>query len=265
MQLSPKSQISARPVNGGNGFHDLSPRVAASVAPIPPRRGRRVIRPFYPSLRDGPFQVPPMLAERASAVLGSAGNADESFRLLVWLLASNQLGLPFPVDRRAVARSGMIGLTVDQIRGALDALVKRGLLERLVPKGQGGFQKDASGKLKLNEDGKPIKKVILFRFSATVAECFVKQVPARRRRESSKSPKAGPLVLKNRFRGFENPHSDQAPMAEPKRFPKCEGTSCSVPDSEAEAFLETLRQKPLPLLTDTARNAGRRTFYGRKP
>lgn len=205
-----------------------------------------------------------MLAERAAAVLGPYANADACWRLLVWALASNPVGGLLILDRRAIARSPTIGLTEDQIRGAIDRLVACALLDRQTSRGEGGFQRDANGKLVRDAKGKPIRNVVRYRFSAAVEECFAVRSPARRKSRVFKSPTAKPSVSKISFRGFEGceeglPSSVPQPLGGKGLPGKGRKLGFAVDRDRAAAMarLQELASEPKPVFLSAPLRAGR--------
>lgn len=102
--------------------------------PTPVVRLRSVRRPFHPTLQAGPYRLPPAILQRLTAALAPYKNRDASLDLACFVArfwsAPARLGLPFPIDRRALADHEILGLTEGRIRGALRVLCEVGFLDR---------------------------------------------------------------------------------------------------------------------------------------
>lgn len=102
--------------------------------PTPVVRLRNVRRPFHPTPQAGPYRLPPAILERLSAAVAPYKNRDAALTLAVFIgrfwSAPARLGLPFPIDRRALADHDILGLTEGRIRGALRVLCEVGFLDR---------------------------------------------------------------------------------------------------------------------------------------
>lgn len=269
-----------------------------TLAPIPPRRGRRAKTPFQPPRQDGPYRMPDMLFDRASNLLADTGNREECWRGLNYLLASNPIDGIFPIDERALNGRLMLRMTQGQIKGMTKSLLKVALIERVTPEGDDEYQRDALGNFKLNakgnrirklelfkhdasgklirdQNGKPIRKPILYRFSATVRECYVNVAPPRRRIHKPKCRTANLPTVERRYAAFakqERQASQPTPPARP--LPKWFSGSnwrVSEPDSQREAaeahlplLQDAFQQEPPPKLSaEASKILLKRDGYGR--
>jgi hypothetical protein len=170
------------------------------LRPIPARRGRRRLTPFYATRQDGPFQPPIALTERAQAALEGFGNREACWRLLVFAMAAygrpGRLGGPFRLVRELLAENPAVGLTLRQVQSATDNLAKAGLIDRLSEVGEGGRQ-----------DGSPRLKAIAYRFAPWVFEALAEAV-SKRKRKCSGARTFGP---RDRFRTFAPRPNPTAP------------------------------------------------------
>jgi hypothetical protein len=87
--------------------------------------------------RQGSYSLPGVVAERLEGCLKDFGNRDAAADLARLLArAHRRAGRPFAICRRALARITALGLSEDEVRGALRVLEKIGFLVRI---GGGGF------------------------------------------------------------------------------------------------------------------------------
>src|ERR671910_2847697 len=100
------------------------------VLVLPRPRVRSCRRPFHPSPASGRYSLPRAVLDRLQAALAPAKNRESALTLAVFVArfwsAPGRLGLPFPVDRRALADHREMPLTEAQIRGAIVALEEVG-------------------------------------------------------------------------------------------------------------------------------------------
>lgn len=131
--------------------------------PTPVVRLRSVRRPFHPTSQVGPYRLPPAILERLSVAVAPYKNRDAALTLAVFIgrfwSAPARLGLPFPIDRRALADHDILGLTEGRIRGALRLLCEIGFLDR-EPEPGSAYQRPS-------EKG-PRKKPGLYRLGAAL-------------------------------------------------------------------------------------------------
>lgn len=97
-------------------------------------RVRACRRPFVPSPPTGPYRLPAAVLDRLTATLAPFRNRDAAFALAVFLgrfwTAPKRLGLPFPIDRRALTDHAALDLTEARVRGAIATLEAIGFLDR---------------------------------------------------------------------------------------------------------------------------------------
>lgn len=110
-------------------------------------RVRACRRPFTPSLPAGPYRLPAAVLDRLTATLAPFRNRDAALALAVFLGCHQsfpaRLGLPFPIDRRALVARSTLDLTEAQVRGAIRTLEEVGFLDRA--EGRRLFQATAEG------------------------------------------------------------------------------------------------------------------------
>jgi hypothetical protein len=101
-------------------------------------RGRISFRGRWRMLRrQGSYSLPGIVAERLEGALQGFGNRDAAADLARLLARCHRrAGRPFVVCRRALSRVRELGLSEDEVRGAVAVLEKVGFLTRV---GGGGF------------------------------------------------------------------------------------------------------------------------------
>lgn len=109
------------------------PHQAILPLPVVPRL-RSCRRPFSPTEPAGPYKLPRPVLDCLTVRLRVFRNRDAAFALAVFLgrywSAPKRLGLPFPIDRRALTDHAALALTEAQIRGAIGTLEAVGFLDR---------------------------------------------------------------------------------------------------------------------------------------
>lgn len=97
-------------------------------------RVRACRRPFTPSPSAGPYRLPAAVLDRLTATLAPFRNRDAAFALAMFLgrfwSAPKRLGLPFPIDRRALTDHVALDLSEARVRGAIATLEAVGFLDR---------------------------------------------------------------------------------------------------------------------------------------
>ena len=97
-------------------------------------RVRACRRPFVPSPPSGPYRLPQAVLDRLAPALEPFRNREAAFALAVFLgrywSAPKRLGLPFPIDRRALVDHAALDLTEARVRGAIATLEAVGFLDR---------------------------------------------------------------------------------------------------------------------------------------
>lgn len=128
---------------------------------------RRRQRPFRAAASDGPYRLPKAISDCLEASLAAFRNAEGAYALAVFLgrfwSAPNRLGMPFPIDRRALAQHHTLDLSEGEIRGALKTLERVGFLNRAVS-GKGSLYRPTAEGLH--------RKPILFAFAEDFAAAF---------------------------------------------------------------------------------------------
>jgi hypothetical protein len=112
------------------------------------------------------YRLPRAVRDRLTAALQSRRNREAcltlaTFRGRFWT-APKRLGLPFMLDRRALAPVEALGLTEARVRGAIRALEDVGYLERL----------PASGRTHQRTPDGLHRKPVAYRFARDYAEAF---------------------------------------------------------------------------------------------
>src|SRR5215217_3244317 len=86
------------------------------------------------------YRLPHDVRDRLSAALADRRNRDACMALATFVgrfwTAPRRLGLPFMLDRRAIAPVEALGLTEARVRGAIRALERVGFLERMPASGR---------------------------------------------------------------------------------------------------------------------------------
>src|SRR5918995_1259486 len=122
---------------------------APTLARHPRLRLRSCRRPLHAAPASGRYSLPRPVLDRLQAALQPAKNRESALTLAVFLArywsAPARLGLPFPVDRRALAGHRDLGLTEARVRGAIAALEEAGFLARIVPEPGRRYQPTADG------------------------------------------------------------------------------------------------------------------------
>lgn len=129
---------------------------------------RRARRPFTPRTVDGPYQLPRAVQEPLGAALTGFRNAEAAWTLAAFLgrywSTPGRLDIPFPIDRRALVGHPHLGLSENEVRGAILTLERVGFLERVAPGKGSGYRVGAEGELR--------RKPILFAFGAAFLTRF---------------------------------------------------------------------------------------------
>jgi hypothetical protein len=229
--------------------------VQSQLPLIPPtrQRVRRVRRPFHPSGEGrGRYRLPHEIRDRLAADLASYRNREAAFALATfiarfWSMPGRVVG-GFSLDRRELAGRDDLGLTEDQVRGAIRVLEEVGFLDRDIP--------PKGSKYKATEDGLH-RKPIVYVFGPDYAPLFIKAneraAAARGRRSQDRrgnAPSSAPRLsvgspgaqLTNSPK-YQNQRSGNVYLGElrtgrpiglpPKAF---------VPDPKLEAALENLKR-----------------------
>jgi hypothetical protein len=119
------------------------------VLVLPRPRLRSCRRLFSPSPASGRYSLPRPVLDRLQAALAPAKNRESALTLAVFVArfwsAPGRLGLPFPIDRRALCGHRDLPLTEARIRGAITVLEEVGFLERIVPEPGRRYQPTVDG------------------------------------------------------------------------------------------------------------------------
>src|SRR5215203_2957776 len=119
------------------------------VLVLPRLRLRSCRRPLHAAPASGRYSLPRPILDRLQAALAPAKNRESALTLAVFVArfwsAPGRLGLPFPVDRRALVGHPELGLSEARVRGAIRALEEVGYLERIVPEPGRRYQPTADG------------------------------------------------------------------------------------------------------------------------
>jgi hypothetical protein len=119
------------------------------VLVLPRPRLRSCRRPFHPSPAPGPYRLPHAVLDRLQAALQPARNREAGMMLATFLgrfwSAPGRLGLPFPVDRRALSGHRDLALSEGRVRGAIKLLEEVGFLEREEPEPGRRYQPTVEG------------------------------------------------------------------------------------------------------------------------
>src|SRR3954451_18269709 len=86
------------------------------------------------------YRLPACVRDQLAAALAGRRNRDACLALATFIgrfwSAPRKLGLPFMLDRRALAPVAALGLTEARVRGAIRALERAGFLDRAVTGGR---------------------------------------------------------------------------------------------------------------------------------
>src|SRR3954462_2171692 len=119
---------------------------------------------MFCDLLTSTYRLPHDVRDRLSAALKPRRNRDACMALATFLgrfwSAPRKLGLPFMLDRRALAPVEGLGLAEARVRGAIRALERVGFLERM----------PASGRTHQRTPDGLHRKPVAFTFGATYAE-----------------------------------------------------------------------------------------------
>jgi hypothetical protein len=123
--------------------------LAPILAHRPRLRLRSCRRPLHATPASGRYSLPRPVLDRLQAALAPAKNREAALVLAVFVArfwsAPGRLGLPFPIDRRALCGHHDLGLTEAKVRGAIAALEEVGYLARIVPEPGRRYQRTADG------------------------------------------------------------------------------------------------------------------------
>ena len=119
------------------------------VLVLPRPRLRSCRRPLQSAPASGRYSLPRPVLDRLQAALAPAKNRESALTLAVFVArfwsAPGRLGLPFPIDRRALCGHRDLPLTEARVRGAIAALEEVGYLERIVPEPGRRYQRTPEG------------------------------------------------------------------------------------------------------------------------
>jgi hypothetical protein len=119
------------------------------VLVLPRPRLRSCRKALHASPASGLYSLPRPVLDRLQAALAPAKNRESALTLAVFVArfwsAPGRLGLPFPIDRRALCGHRDLPLTEARIRGAIAALEEVGYLARMVPEPGRRYQRTADG------------------------------------------------------------------------------------------------------------------------
>src|SRR4051795_9449149 len=136
------------------------------------------------------YSLPRTVRERLSAALNCRRNRDACLALATFIArfwtAPRKLGLPFILDRRALAPVAALGLTEARVRGAIRALERIGFLDRAVTGGR-THRRTPDGLHR-----KPIAFLIAPDFREMFAKANARAAAARSRRSGSSPPRHRP-------------------------------------------------------------------------
>jgi hypothetical protein len=182
------------------------------------------------------YRLPRDVRDRLAAALVDRRNRDACLALATFIArfwtAPRKLGLPFMLDRRALAPIEALGLTEARVRGAIRALERVGFLERM----------PASGRTHQATPEGLHRKPVAFTFGADYRDAF-KQANARAQAARDRRSPSRPAVPPKR-------PSAALPEARPTNSPKYN-------PSEASRYIwaRTALRPPKPLLQNSALNA----------
>ena len=153
------------------------------VLVLPRLRLRSCRRPLHASPASGRYSLPRPVLDRLQAALAPAKNRESALTLAVFVArfwgAPGRLGLPFPIDRRALVGHRDLPLTEARIRGAIAALEEVGYLARIVPEPGRRYQPTAE---RLH------RRPLVFHFGAEFEALFT---------AANKRPRRGPRAAQD--------------------------------------------------------------------
>jgi hypothetical protein len=188
---------------------------------------------------DNSYRLPHDVRDRLAAALKPLRNRDACLALATFIArfwtAPKRLGLPFMLDRRALAPIEALGLTEARVRGAIRALERVGFIERML----------ASGRTHQATPEGLHRKPVAFTFGAEYRDAFSaanKRAAAARERHSGGRR---PSTLANPPRP-----SPATPAARPANSPKYKG-------SEADRYIwaRNVPRPPEPALQNSTLDA----------
>ena len=116
---------------------------------LPRPRLRSCRRPLHVSPVSGRYSLPRPILDRLQAALAPAKNRESALTPAVFVArfwsAPGRLGLPFPIDRRALCGHRDLPLTEARIRGAIAVLEEIGFIEREEPEAGRRYQRKPEG------------------------------------------------------------------------------------------------------------------------
>src|SRR3954467_11152705 len=161
---------------------------------------------MFHDLLTSTYRLPHDVRDRLAAAVKPLRNCDAclplaSFVARFWS-APRRLGLPFMLDRRALAPVEALGLTEARIRGAIAALVEAGFLDRAPTCGR-THQATPDGLHR-----KPVPYLIATEFREMFAQANARAERARRKSPKSKGSEAARVYLgeKSRAPVIHSPH-----------------------------------------------------------
>jgi hypothetical protein len=199
----------------------------------------RVSDPEGRPLLTSTYRLPRDVRDRLAAALKPLRNRDACMALATFIArfwtAPKRLGLPFMLDRRALAPVEALGLTEARVRGAIRALERVGFLERMPASG---------GTHQATPDGLH-RKPVAFTFGADYRDAFSmanKRAQAARDRRSRSRPFAPSATPKRSPTAF--------PETRPANSPKYKSSEAS------KVHLgEMVSHSPKPALQNSALDA----------
>lgn len=207
-------------------------------------------RMWLPSRWHGDYRLPPSVTDRLLRELRGLRNRDACFKLAVFLARFNaaptRINRAFPIDRRVLATRDDLGLTEDQIRGAILALLKVGFIKKLPVEGSRCHKTDEGIKRKpcqFNFDGIYQKTLsFLSRKAKSPIDRELDLIPS-----SSEEPKKGGAVPLGE-KGHMSYERVRRPIARPAPAPQTMARKNEEPVSEGLAaslnrLLEGVRGK----------------------
>src|SRR3954454_8230511 len=185
------------------------------------------------------YRLPHDVRDRLAAALKPLRNRDACMALASFVArfwsAPRKLGLPFVLDRRALAPIEALGLTEARVRGAIRALERVGFLERMT----------ASGRTHQATPDGLHRKPVAFAFGADYRDAF-KRANARaavaRDRRSRSQPAFPPVTPKRPSAAFP-----EARLANSPKYKSSEASQVHLG--------EMILPRPKPPLQNSALNA----------